>query len=85
MRADVLVFIFLGVVAIVFAVGILRGNPVFEMVLMSLSLAVAAIPEGLPAVDLFYFLTLIGFSWRGARSHDEYVTAFREAFFGPSA
>jgi len=42
-------------------------------------------PEGLPAVDLFFFLTVIGFSWRGARSQNEYVAAFSEAFFGPSA
>lgn len=42
-------------------------------------------PEGLPAVDLFFFLTIIGFSWRGARNNKECLAAFREAFFGPSA
>ncbi len=36
--------------AIVSLVGILQGNPVFDMLLAGISLAVAAVPEGLPAV-----------------------------------
>ncbi|MEW6046212.1 MAG: cation-translocating P-type ATPase [Bacillota bacterium] len=40
----------LGVVVVVFAVGIARGEPLVEMFLTSVGLAVAAIPEGLPAV-----------------------------------
>lgn len=36
--------------AIVFGVGILQGNGVLEMLMISISLAVAAIPEGLPAI-----------------------------------
>ena len=36
--------------AIVTGTGILRGEPVFDMLLTGISLAVAAIPEGLPAV-----------------------------------
>jgi P-type Ca2+ transporter type 2C len=36
--------------AVVFAVGALRGVPLLEMFLTAVSLAVAAIPEGLPAV-----------------------------------
>jgi len=42
-------------------------------------------PRGLPAVDLFFFLTLVAFARRRARSQAEYLAAFREAFFGPSA
>lgn len=45
----------LGIVAlvicgIIFAVGIVRGNEVFEMFMTAISLAVAAIPEGLPSI-----------------------------------
>jgi P-type Ca2+ transporter type 2C len=38
------------VCAVVFAVGVARGQPVERMFLTAVSLAVAAIPEGLPAV-----------------------------------
>ncbi|MDZ4763743.1 MAG: cation-translocating P-type ATPase [Chloroflexota bacterium] len=38
------------VVGIVFLVGLLRGIPVQEMLLTSISLAVAAVPESLPAI-----------------------------------
>ncbi len=37
-------------VVVVFIAGVLRGNPIEEMLLTSISLAVAAIPEGLPAI-----------------------------------
>lgn len=40
----------LGASVIVFAIGYLKNNPLIEMVLTSVSLAVAAVPEGLPAV-----------------------------------
>jgi Ca2+-transporting ATPase len=38
------------IVVLVFITGVLRGIPVEEMLLTALSLAVAAVPEGLPAV-----------------------------------
>ena len=40
----------LGICALIFAVGMLRGHEIFEMFMTSISLAVAAIPEGLPSI-----------------------------------
>ena len=40
----------LGICALIFAVGVFQGRDLFEMFLTSVSLAVAAIPEGLPAI-----------------------------------
>ncbi len=40
----------LGICFIIFFIGIFRGIPPFEMFMTSISLAVAAIPEGLPAI-----------------------------------
>jgi Ca2+-transporting ATPase len=45
-----LVWACLGLVVLLFALGLARGLPVAELVLTSISLAVAAVPEGLPAV-----------------------------------
>ena len=45
-----LLWLALAVVAVVFALGSLRGEPLVAMFLTSVSLAVAAVPEGLPAV-----------------------------------
>jgi P-type Ca2+ transporter type 2C len=45
-----LVWVTLGLVTLLFGIGLLRGMPVFELLLTSISLAVAAAPEGLPAV-----------------------------------
>ncbi len=45
-----LVFLCLGIVAIVFILGILQGNSFLNVLLIATSLAVAAVPEGLPAI-----------------------------------
>jgi Ca2+-transporting ATPase len=46
----VLGFAALGICALMFVVGLLQGRELFEMFFTSISLAVAAIPEGLPAI-----------------------------------
>jgi len=46
----ILVWAALGVVALLFGLGLLRGTKLLELVMTSISLAVAAVPEGLPAV-----------------------------------
>ncbi|MBS0170940.1 MAG: cation-translocating P-type ATPase [Nitrospira sp.] len=46
----VLLVLSLGIVLVVFGLGVWRGEPLFSMFLTSVSLAVAAIPEGLPAI-----------------------------------
>jgi thiamine kinase-like enzyme len=42
-------------------------------------------PVGLPAVDLFFFLTYIAFAREKARTSRAYLAAFQKAFFGRSA
>lgn len=39
----------IGVCIVVFAAGVLRGEPVFDMLMTGITIAIAAIPEGLPA------------------------------------
>lgn len=45
-----MVWISLGLIALLFILGLIRKMPLFELFLTSISLAVAAVPEGLPAV-----------------------------------
>ncbi|NLM75821.1 MAG: cation-translocating P-type ATPase [Clostridiaceae bacterium] len=47
---EVMVTICLSICAIVALIGVLRGEPIIQMLLGGISLAVAAVPEGLPAV-----------------------------------
>jgi aminoglycoside phosphotransferase len=42
-------------------------------------------PQGLPAADLFFFLTYIAFAKQNARKNADYLKAFQQAFFGPKA
>ncbi|MDO5125397.1 MAG: cation-translocating P-type ATPase [Ruminococcus sp.] len=44
-----LAIICLGVCIIVFLAGVIRGEPVFDMLMTGITIAIAAIPEGLPA------------------------------------
>lgn len=45
----VVALICIGVCIVVFGAGVLRGEPVFDMLMTGITIAIAAIPEGLPA------------------------------------
>ena len=42
-------------------------------------------PDGLPALDLFFFLAAAGFARDGASTEEGYLSSFRRTFFGRSA
>ncbi|MGH7492826.1 MAG: aminoglycoside phosphotransferase family protein [bacterium] len=42
-------------------------------------------PQGLPAFDLFFFLTYVAFARQNAGKNADYLKAFQRAFFGPQA
>ncbi|MBU5594614.1 cation-translocating P-type ATPase [Amphibacillus sp. MSJ-3] len=46
----ILIFVSIFLTSLVVAIGIWQGNPVYQMFLSGISLAVAVIPEGLPAI-----------------------------------
>lgn len=41
--------------------------------------------DGIPACDLFFFLTYAAFALDDARTRRDFISPFREAFFGPNA
>lgn len=47
---NILLFVCLGLVAIVMLVGLIKGTPWLELFIFAMSLAVAAVPEGMPAI-----------------------------------
>ncbi len=53
-------------VLVVFVTGLVRGDPLLELALTSIALAVAGVPEGLPAVAT---VTLAVGMWRMAKRH----------------
>ena len=61
-----LLYVILGLAALIFIAGILRGKPWPEMFMAAIALAVGAIPEGLPAVVTITLAIGVG---RMARQH----------------
>ncbi len=56
----VIAVICLGVCAVVSLAGILRGEPVFDMLMTGITIAIAAIPEGLPATVTIALALAVG-------------------------
>lgn len=51
----VVALICIGVCIIVFLAGVLRGEPVFDMLMTGITIAIAAIPEGLAGYRYYRF------------------------------
>lgn len=63
----ILLFVILGLAAVTFGVGLMRGEGAVEMFMAAVALAVGAIPEGLPAaVTITLAIGVARMSWRRA-------------------
>lgn len=56
----IVAFICLGICVVVFLAGVLRGEPVFDMLMTGITIAIAAIPEGLPATVTIVLALAVG-------------------------
>ncbi len=56
----IVALICIGVCILVFGAGVLRGEPVFDMLMTGITIAIAAIPEGLPATVTIALALAVG-------------------------